>query len=461
MRRCGFLLVALLLLPVVARLPAQAQGGGVYFGNLHSHTSYSDGTDTPRNAYAKARAAGLDFLAITEHNHRDCERGAADRADGVMIARKPELYGFLINAALQATENGGFVGLYGQEFSSISKGNHVNVFEVGAVIPDGVVPNGAYRLLYTDWLPAHPDSTGAPPILQLNHPDLAADLRPPSGNTTRDADRENDYGYGEYGRSFPSLREATAPFVRLIEVLSGPAMTTAFVPRLPAHSVHESDYLSYLAQGFRIAPTGNQDNHHFSALGSSSNARTGVHAPELTRRAILDALRARRCYATEDADLEVEFTLQGQPMGSVVALEPQPLQIHVRLRDPSEGAAPYLVELLQGEASGVRATPIDRRQRTGDGEVVFDGYQFTGQPVYYLVKVIQSTGAQRDRAWTAPVWLDAAAPAPPPAPRFAWSERSGIYHVSTCSVVAQISPANLRTADTAPAGRTLHQGCPR
>src|SRR5437773_6976888 len=100
----------------------------VFFGNLHSHTSYSDGSGTPTQAYTQARdTAKLDFLAITEHNHRLCESGASpDRADGVMIATSPELYtgpnnNALIPTAGRFNNDGQFVALYGQEFSSISK----------------------------------------------------------------------------------------------------------------------------------------------------------------------------------------------------------------------------------------------------------------------------------------------------------------------------------------------------
>lgn len=40
-----------------------------YVGNLHSHTSYSDGQSTPAHAFAYARdTAKIDFLAITDHN---------------------------------------------------------------------------------------------------------------------------------------------------------------------------------------------------------------------------------------------------------------------------------------------------------------------------------------------------------------------------------------------------------
>lgn len=44
---------------------------------------------------------------------------------------------------------------------------------------------------------------------------------------------------------------------------------------------------------------------------------------------------------------------------------------------------------------------------------------------------------------------------------FAWSKNSPIYHLATCSVVKNISPANLQTGTTAPAGKTLHVGCPK
>ncbi|HQP37310.1 MAG TPA: hypothetical protein PLI95_19130, partial [Polyangiaceae bacterium] len=38
-----------------------------YWGNLHAHTSYSDGEKTPKIAFEHAKAAGLDFMWITEH----------------------------------------------------------------------------------------------------------------------------------------------------------------------------------------------------------------------------------------------------------------------------------------------------------------------------------------------------------------------------------------------------------
>jgi hypothetical protein len=38
-----------------------------YYGDLHSHTSYSDGQATPLVAFETARANGMDFFGITDH----------------------------------------------------------------------------------------------------------------------------------------------------------------------------------------------------------------------------------------------------------------------------------------------------------------------------------------------------------------------------------------------------------
>ncbi|WP_194894424.1 CehA/McbA family metallohydrolase [Catenulispora pinisilvae] len=47
---------------------AAGRGRGWYRGDCHVHSVYSDGELTPEQLAAGARAAGLDFLATTEHN---------------------------------------------------------------------------------------------------------------------------------------------------------------------------------------------------------------------------------------------------------------------------------------------------------------------------------------------------------------------------------------------------------
>lgn len=44
------------------------RGRGWYRGDLHVHSVYSDGRLKPAELAAAARAAGLDFIATTDHN---------------------------------------------------------------------------------------------------------------------------------------------------------------------------------------------------------------------------------------------------------------------------------------------------------------------------------------------------------------------------------------------------------
>ena len=65
-------LAAVLALSFQPAAAAEALGGGYnyYFGNLHSHTSYSDGVLTPSDAFRHARyAAKMDFHAVTDHGY--------------------------------------------------------------------------------------------------------------------------------------------------------------------------------------------------------------------------------------------------------------------------------------------------------------------------------------------------------------------------------------------------------
>jgi hypothetical protein len=50
---------------------AAGRGRGWYRGDCHVHSTYSDGELTPAQLAAAARAAGLDFIATTEHNTAD------------------------------------------------------------------------------------------------------------------------------------------------------------------------------------------------------------------------------------------------------------------------------------------------------------------------------------------------------------------------------------------------------
>lgn len=60
--------VAALVEPPYAERPYPRRGRGWYFGELHSHSSHSDGKHEMAEIADRAARCGLDFLALTDHN---------------------------------------------------------------------------------------------------------------------------------------------------------------------------------------------------------------------------------------------------------------------------------------------------------------------------------------------------------------------------------------------------------
>lgn len=95
-------------------------------------------------------------------------------------------------AAAASVTDTKFLALFGQEFSTIRSGNHVNVFRWNEVL---TVENGDYRGLFELFDDAV--AQGAPmPVLHMNHPDVTTkDL---FSITTPVRQRKNDYGFDDY-----------------------------------------------------------------------------------------------------------------------------------------------------------------------------------------------------------------------------------------------------------------------
>jgi arabinogalactan endo-1,4-beta-galactosidase len=368
-----------------------ATGVAVYFGNLHAHTAISDGTGTPAQAFAFARdVAKLDFMAIAEHNHlMGGEKATAAKRRQLYVA--DEANG-LVPVARRFTEDGKFVAIAGQEFSSMSKGNHVNVFDVDEPIDPTDVPNGDFAGLLK-WLDKHRDSSGKPAVMQLNHPMLG---RP--GKTIE----ANEYGRDDFGDDAGWIK-AMGGATSLIELLNGEGKAGS--RRSP--QIMDRHYLLYLRAGFRVAPVGNQDNHK-TDWGTSTETRTGVIAPALTRAALIDALRSRHAYATEDANLRVIVRVNGKLAGDVLD-SPGEATIAYEIRDADESFATYTIDVYRGTVGGELASivkTVEGVRATPPGVAnVLDGIRLdAGQ--YLFVRVTQHDESS-DRTWTAPVWVDA------------------------------------------------------
>jgi predicted metal-dependent phosphoesterase TrpH len=305
-----------------------------YHGDLHSHTSYSDGVGTPGDAYQMARANGLDFFALTDHS-------------SLMDATK---WSDTLDQAMAATQDGKFVALRGFEWGG---NGHINVFGTDTFV-NGNDPNYDSLDEFYAWL-ADPAQTYA--VAQFNHPN-----RPPD--------------------SFDTLRyeELADAHINLIEVGNSNYLT------------HTIKYNPALAAGWHVAPTNNSDTH--TASWGERIARTGIVAPGLTYYDVINSLRARRTFSTEDADLTLAMRAAGSWMGSVLRDAPRHFEVYAI--DPEPGDPIATLEFYQN------GTLIESTAVNTNDFIWNISLSTTPAPgAWWYVKAIQSDG---DVAYTSPIW---------------------------------------------------------
>ena len=127
----------------------------IYFGDLHSHSLYSDGQGTPLEAYQTARARGLEFFSLSEH--------------GFMLTQ--DEWNSLQQIADSVTVNGQFIGIRGFEYTGYK--GHINVFNTNTYVRRND-PQYDTQAEFYNWLLGQPNV-----IAQFNHPSA---VNPPDFN---------------------------------------------------------------------------------------------------------------------------------------------------------------------------------------------------------------------------------------------------------------------------------------
>jgi hypothetical protein len=334
----------------------------LYFGDLHSHTSYSDGTGLPDDAFTMARGAGADFLAITDHYFplTDVEWQA------------------LRDSADDHTVDGEFVGMAGYEYY-LPGINEVNIYGTEVLAPhSGLTPEAYYEgdrmtggsfipWIY-DWIAEQPGAIG-----QWNHP--------------------LSYGcpvcWDFYQFDYCTAERDAA--MGMIECYNW--------------GYRDSSYVKALDAGWHMMPTATEDDHYGDWI-SPLGIRTVLLAPSLTREDLYDAMRDGRGYATLDANLEIRFDVNGAAMGSDLSSPgADRYTASIQIFDPDvAGDEITLVEIVSDNNVTVCSfTPNSNSFTELDIELSGDG-----APRYFFVRVTTVSPLNGEveglTAWTAPVW---------------------------------------------------------
>ena len=143
------------------------------------------------------------------------------------------------------------------------------------------------------------------------------------------------------------------------------------------------------------APEGSDDTH--SPNWGNAGKWTGIVAPGLSRRNVLQALKNRRCYATLDRNCLLQYTLNGAPMGTILEKPVNEVDINVTVTDPDAGDIIAKIDLVQ---DGTVVRSVEPNQPACWWQVSFTP---PSGKHYLYVKVIQADG---NRLWSAPVWVE-------------------------------------------------------
>ncbi|MCI9348475.1 MAG: CehA/McbA family metallohydrolase [Oscillibacter sp.] len=343
----------------------------LYFGQMHSHTSYSDGAGTAEQAFSSVKALdqetwNMDFLSVTDHSNSFDDAGGGKRLSDVPTGQE------WTEGKQLAKELSGenFVGLFGYEMTWSNGLGHINTFNTPGYQDR---TQGNYTTYSTALQNYYEELKTVPTsISQFNHP----------GTT-----------FGDFS-DFAHYDEEIDRLITLIEVGNGEGAigSSGYFPSYEY-------YTRALDKGWHVAPTNNQDNHK-GGWGTANTGRDVVLVDQLSEEDIYDAMRNYRVYATEDLNLEIYYTFDGNIMGSILGSDSygagDQAQISVELKDPNlENAS---VEVIVNGGKCLASKP------TNCNETVTFEIENPTDYSYYYIKITQDDG---DIAVTAPVWVGA------------------------------------------------------
>ena len=353
----------------------------LYFGQLHSHTQYSDGSGTLDSAldYVKnlPESANVQFVAFTDHSNYFDTTSAANPEGALYDTSLATAYSqqrwkeYKDKIADFNNAQTGVIAIGGFEMTWSGGPGHINTFNTPGIVSRNNSTlnnktNDAGIKAYYELL-SRPE--GSSSISQLNHP----------GTT-----------FGTFS-DFAYWDGVIDSRIYMVEVGNGEGQIGAG-GYFPSYEY----YIMALDKGWHVAPTNNQDNHK-GKWGNANDARDVIITDNFTEEGIYEAIRERRMYATEDKNLELGYTVNGSMMGSILSEVPSALDFEVSVSDPDKTDSIAKVEIIANSGRVVHTWSSAAELASGTLSLTLDpNYS------YYFVRVTEADG---DLAVTSPVWV--------------------------------------------------------
>lgn len=358
-------------------------GPRILWGSLHGHTEMSDGVGSLERYLSYMRdECALDFAATADHDHLE---GTPD-----------ELWSITQETVARFNDPGLFTVFLGYEWARWRKLGYGdrNVYYLNDHRPMFRSEDGHYP---------HPQELFAAleheeALIIPHHP-----AHPGNHNDWRFHDPEKERLVEIYSIWGCSERDSSGQSGCMSEPHTG-WQPSGFVQRA-------------LSLGWRVGFTADGDDHtgHPGDMTIRPRGQTGgltaVYAEENTREAIWDALRKRRCYATTGERMILDFSLDGNPMGSEINISSNPERANGRtLKVRVFGTAPIQrIDIVRNNVDVHTVTPaeLDSEFEWTDTDSLEDVNLAPTEhsPVpftFYYLRVTQENGQV---GWASPIWV--------------------------------------------------------
>lgn len=278
----------------------------LFWGDLHNHNAVGYAKGSLERSIELAREH-LDFFAFTGHAHwHDMPKMPGDRhlkwVRGFEVHSK---HWSKTRQLIREANDANFVALLGYEWHSSMFGDYCVIF-----------PDDQKKLFLPDHVEKLLDFAESQQALAIPH--------------------HVAYKQGWRGANFDHFRSKTAP---VVEVFSEHGCTESI--RAPGAMLRHSmggrssanTIVRQLKKGSRFGFVASTDSHR-GYPGAYGEGIVGVWAEELTRESLFEAVRARRTYAVTGDRIELEFSINGRPMGSeLAATTDRQIDIRVEAQD--------------------------------------------------------------------------------------------------------------------------------
>lgn len=316
------------------------------YGDMHNHCGISYGHGSLEDALSNA-AEQLDFVSITGHAHWPDMPEPNERIQYIIdfheegFARLKSVWESALETMRERNREGRFVIFPGFEVHSCESGDR----------------NMLYRDLEGDLL--YPE----------NLEDLHAQLQELRDQGKDSIAQPHHVGYrkGTRGIDWDTFDPRFAPFVEMLSMHGCSESSENTRPFL--HSMGPSDWESTIACGLEkghiFGFSGGTD-HHSGHPGSYGHGRTLLWSENGSREAIWKALYERRLVALTGDRIELQFAVNGSPLGSVIpASTRRKIEIDVRGGGPID-----CVDVIRDGTLWKRFSQTDVKALPDDSELI-------------------------------------------------------------------------------------------